>query len=74
MTESLARVIKSASPVYPIVEPLITTSSTVNLPPDISPVVVIGLAPVSIDPNSDVIEPALRAPTVTIAPSPAFLA
>ena len=74
VTESLASVIKSASPVNPIDEPLIITLSTVTFPADMSPVVDIGLAPVSIDPKSDVMDPALSAPTVTIPVSPVFLA
>ena len=66
VTESLARVIRSVSPVTPIAEPSITTLSTVNLPPEITPVVVIVSSPTSIDPKSDVIEPEFNAPTVTI--------
>ena len=57
-----ATVIKSVSSVCPIVVPLISTLSISNEPPDISPVVVMVLEPVSMLPNPDVIEPAFSAP------------
>ena len=71
VTESLANVIKSASPVNPADEPLIITLSTVTFPADISPVADARTCSY-LDPKSDVI--ALSAPTVTIPVSPVFFA
>ena len=54
------------SSVWPIVVPLINTSSISKEPPDIKPVVVMLEEPVSIVPNPEVIEPPSKAPTEVI--------
>ena len=71
VTRLLANVIKSASVESPMFEPVILTFPPSNSPPEILPVVSIVLAPTSIEPNPDVIVPALRLPTVTIVLAPA---
>ena len=65
VTKPSASVIKSVSSVWPIVVPLIRTSSMSNEPPDINPVVVIADAPVLIVPKPEVIDPASNAPVLT---------
>ena len=65
-TLSADKVIKSVSVLCPILAPLITTSSTDNLP------AVISLVPTSILPNVLVIEPLSNGPTFLIRLLPAF--
>ena len=70
VTKLLERLIKSASVVKPIFDPVILTFPASISPPVIFPVVSIVLAPTSIEPKPAVIEPELSAPVVTIVFAP----
>ena len=74
LTFPLESVIKSESLVWPITDPLIVTLPAANVPAVTAPVVDIDSSPTSIDPNPDAIEPALKAPTVTIVLAPSLAA